>query len=438
MEINDVLPRSQLLVKELAEGLNAGNCDLEGIEKRILSFVHELALTLERQVLQEIKGPTQDNSLVVGGRTAVYADKRNRRFRTRFGGTLVIARRCYKYREGGGGYSPLDEKLGLDRCLGYSPLMSYLLTSFGASEPFARASELLSEALGFSVSATAVQRNTEAVGDRISDNPYVLIDAKRGQQACEVMVVQVDGTISPQILEKEGVYGRESLKLPTDWKECNVVVIQKWDGGHEVDRWTGARYGKHEQFETYAGRAAIAMGQHVAKKVVFLADGAHTNWELQKTNFPGSVGILDFYHASEHLGTFAGLLKDQKKAPAAHHRWAHMLRHGQALQVIQELRHRAEEVADRDAAIREINYFRNNLSRMDYDQYEEQGFPIGSGLVEGSCKFVVGKRFKGNGMRWKRQDNTRVLRVRVEKLNGTLQNYFKPQSRRWTLNARAA
>jgi hypothetical protein len=260
MEINDVLPRSQLLVKELAEGLNAGNCDLEGIEKRILSFVHELALTLERQVLQEIKEPTQDNSLVVGGRTALFAGKRNRRFRTRFGGTLVLARRCYKYREGGGGYSPVDEKLGLDRCLGYSPLMSYLLTRFGASEPFARASELLREVLGFNVSATAVQRNTEAVGERISDNPYMLIDAKRGQKACEVMVVQVDGTISPQIMEKDGIRGRESLKLPTDWKECNVVVIQKRDGGQEVDRWTGARYGKHEQFETYAGRAAIAMG----------------------------------------------------------------------------------------------------------------------------------------------------------------------------------
>lgn len=431
MEITDVLPRSQLLVKELAEGLNSGDCDLEGMEKRILSFVHELAYALERQVLQGIEEPTAENSLRVGERTAVYAGKRNRRFRTRFGGTLTIARRCYKYREGGGGCSPLDEKLGLDRCLGYSPLMSYLLTSFGASEPFARASELLSEALGFSVSPTAVQRNTEAVGERVSDNPYALIDAMRGQQACEVMVVQVDGTISPQILEKEGLRGRESLKQPTDWKECNVVVVQKLSKGKEVDRWTGARYGKHEQFETYVGRAAIAMGQHVAKRVVFLADGAHTNWELQKTNFSGSVGILDFYHASEHLGTFAALLKDQKKASAAHHRWAHMLRHGHALQVVQELRHWAERVADRDAAIREINYFRNNLSRMDYDRYEEQGFPLGSGLVEGSCKFVVGKRFKGNGMRWKKKDNTRVLRVRLEKLNGSLHRHFRPAPQKW-------
>jgi hypothetical protein len=56
---------------------------------------------------------------------------------------------------------------------------------------------------------------------------------------------------------------------------------------------------------------------------------------------------------------------------------------GRALQVVQDMRRRADTVAERDSAVREINYFRNNLSRMDYDTYKAQGFPIGSGLVEG-------------------------------------------------------
>jgi hypothetical protein len=316
--------------------------------------------------------------------------------------------------------------------------MSYLLTSFGASEAYARGAGMLTEALGFAVGATGVQRNTEAVGERIPDNPHQLISACKTQQESELMVVEVDGTISPQILEKQGIVGRESLKQPTDWKECNVVVIQKLAQGKEFDRWTGARYGKHQEFDGYVARAALAMGQHVSREVVFLADGAHTNWELQKTNFPGSVGILDFYHASEHLGSFCALLKDQHKANATHHRWAHLLLEGQALQVVQELRRRADFVTDRDSAIKEINYFRNNLNRMDYDLYRKRGFPIGSGLVEGSCKFVVGKRFKGSGMRWKRQDNIAVLRARLEKLNGTLHNYFKPQPQKWVPESVAA
>src|SRR5271157_3012409 len=282
METKDVLPLSAVLVKELAEGLNVGSCTFEQVEERILQFIYELGRALEEEILQGVQEPTIENSLRVGERTAVYSGKRNLRFLNRFGGEVVLPRRCYKLR-GGGGWIPLDERLGLDRCLGYSPLMSYLLSSFGSTEAFTRAANLLGEALGFGVSATAVQRNTEAVGERIPDNPYAMISAQRGQKPCEVMVVEVDGTISPQILEKQGLRGRESLKQPTDWKECNVVVVQKMQGGEEVDRWTGARYGKHQEFETYAGRAALAMGQHFAKKIVFLADGAHTNWELQQT-----------------------------------------------------------------------------------------------------------------------------------------------------------
>ena len=431
MELNDILTRSQILVKELAEGLNLGRCSFEQVEERILKFLYELGQGLEQEIFQGLQEPTNENSVHVGERTAVYAGKRNLRFLNRFGGEVILPRRCYKLRDGGGGWIPLDEKLGLDRCLGYSPLMSYLLSSFGGSEAFGRAASLLSEALGFGVSATAVQRNTEAVGERIPDNPFAMISAQQGHKPCELMVVEVDGTISPQILEKQGIHGRESLKQPTEWKECNVVVIQKMQGAKEIERWSGARYSKHQEFETYAGRAALAMGQHFAQKIVFLADGAHPNWELQQTNFPGSVGILDFYHASEHLGVFCDLLRDQRKAKPTHTRWAHMLLQGQALQVTQEMRRRADTVADRDSAIREINYFKNNLSRMDYDAYRAAGFPIGSGLVEGSCKFIVAKRFKGSGMRWKRQDNIRVLRVRVEKLNGNLHHYFHPQPQKW-------
>ena len=223
--------------------------------------------------------------------------------------------------------------------------------------------------MGVSVSATAVHRNTEAVGKRIPDNPHQLISARKSQQECELMGVEVDGTMSPQILEVPGSEGRESLKQPTEWKECNVVVIQKMNAGEEFDRWTGARYGKREEFEGSVARAALAMGQHVAKTVVFLADGARSNWDLQATNFPGSVGILDFFHASEHLGNFCALLKDQRQAQATHHRWARMLKGGQALQVVHELRGRAEAVEDRDSAIKEINYFQRNLGRMDYEVY---------------------------------------------------------------------
>ena len=110
-----------------------------------------------------------------------------------------------------------------------------------------------------------------------------------------------------------------------------------------------------------------------------------------------------------------------------------MLLEGEVLQMIAEQKDSLKEVSDRDLGWKQINYFQNNVERMAYDEYKRAGLPIGNGLVEGACKFVVGKRFKGSGMRWKKADNVQVLKGRLAKLNGTLEDYFRARPRSWNL-----
>jgi len=289
--------------------------------------------------------------------------------------------------------------------------------------------------MGFAVSATAIQRNIEATGARIDDRPYRMIDEKNRHESCELMVVQLDGTMSPQIHEQEGVTGRESLKQPTEYKECNLVVVEKHKGGRRVDRWIGARYGPRKDSEEHVRRTGLQMGQLEAEDIVFLTDGARSNWEIQMTNFPEAIPILDFYHASEHLGEFCHLMKDPKKGQRRYRRRAKMLVDGEVLQVIAEMKETLKETTDRSEGVKEINYYLNNRDRMRYKEYKDKDYPIGSGIVEGACKFVIGKRFKGSGMRWKKADNEKVLKVRLAKLNGLLPSYFVPKPQSWTLAA---
>jgi hypothetical protein len=320
--------------------------------------------------------------------------------------------------------------------------MSYLLSSGGSSEAYAQASQQLSRCLGFSISATAVQHNTEAVGKRLESRPLKSIDASRQNESCEVMVVEVDGTTSPQIMEEEGVTGRESLKLPTEYKECNLVVIEKMRRSlvgddsacyRRQDRWTGARYGPRAEFDRYVHEAGIAMGQLQAQTVVFIADGAKHNWEIRMNNFPDAVEILDVYHAMEHLGEFCALFAQQEKGRNRYARWRAMMLDGDILQMLHEMKQHRDQLNDRDLGQKHINYFLNNQSRMAYDQYRGLGYPIGSGLVEGSCKFVIGKRFKGSGMRWKRADNQATLNTRLAEINGELEDAFAPKRRHFRL-----
>ena len=103
-----------------------------------------------------------------------------------------------------------------------------------------------------------------------------------------------------------------------------------------------------------------------------------------------------------------------------------MMWEGEVLQMIHEMKRSLSKVTDTDEGWKQINYFTNNQDRMDYARYRDLGWPIGSGLVEGQCKLVVGRRFKGNGMRWRPHDNRCVLRTRLALLNGDLKRYFSP------------
>ena len=60
--------------------------------------------------------------------------------------------------------------------------------------------------------------------------------------------------------------------------------------------------------------------------------GAHHNWELQQTHFPGSIPILDYYHAAEHLADFCKLLPATLRT-SHRRRWSTMLWQGEVLQM---------------------------------------------------------------------------------------------------------
>jgi len=436
----EVLSRAPQLVKELAESVNVGTTDFMEAEQCIQEFLNTLGTLMDQEVLNGLKEPVEENRVEVEGTEVVYEKNSNLSFISRWGGRVSIGRRRYKFvdPQRKGGWCPLDEKLGMDRCKGFSPLLSYLLSLFGVTYPYDESSRLLSEAMGFTLSATALQSNTEAVGRQLEADPYKAIEPPRRRQRCRLMVVEVDGTTSPQIEEKEGISGRASLKLPTEHKECNVVTIQKYGGGgREIDSWVGACYGERTLFNEYVRRAGLAMGQEAAERALFIADGTKNNWQIRADNFPGATEILDFWHGAEHLGKFCGLFKESGKGKREYGKWRQMLLDGEVLQVISEMATSLPQLSDGEEGATNVGYYQTNKDRMKYDEYRAAGWPIGSGKVEGSCKYVVGKRFKRNGMRWKKLDNEAVLKGRLAKLNGRLKPHFTPRPREWSFRAAA-
>jgi hypothetical protein len=52
-----------------------------------------------------------------------------------------------------------------------------------------------------------------------------------------------------------------------------------------------------------------------------------------------------------------------------------------------------------------------------YEQWREQGYPVGSGLVERAVAVVINVRMKKRGMRRIRANATAVVALRVQRIN---------------------
>lgn len=147
---------------------------------------------------------------------------------------------------------------------------------------------------------------------------------------------------------------------------------------------------------------------------IALGDGAPWIWHLVREHFGGSVQAVDWYHAKAHLHRAANLALGEGSPEA--HRWVRRqetpLYEGQTWIVsdaIQALAHQHRQVAQ--PLRTEAAYFKKHKRRMQYMTLREDGWPIGSGMVESGAK-QYGTRLTGPGMRWSRQGLEHILPIR--------------------------
>lgn len=246
----------------------------------------------------------------------------------------------------------------------------------------------------------------------------------------ETLYVQADGGMVP-------IRGKTpENRLKTEYKEAKVGVIfraediirRKSDKGNEVCRITKKRFatsiGKGvEHFAQLLKRTAAEAGSMRAKTIVFISDGADWLDRLRERLFPGSVHILDWYHASEHLWD-CGKAIFGENATARIHEWVEPLRemlwNGMGEAVCERLlfearrRHRAQT-----PLIELHNYYKSRVDKMRYPHFRSMGYFIGSGAVESAHKYLVQSRLKQAGMKWTIDGASAIIRLRVMLYDGS-------------------
>jgi hypothetical protein len=156
-------------------------------------------------------------------------------------------------------------------------------------------------------------------------------------------------------------------------------------------------------------------------------DGQNSLWTARQTYLPEDenvVEILDLLHVTPRLWEAAYLFYPEASAEAAQfvrERLSGILR-GKAGYVVGGMRQMGTKHKLRGNKRRKLqticNYLSSNLSRMRYDQYLAEGYPIASGVIEGACRHVVKDRMERAGMRWTVAGAQAMLDLRTTYING--------------------
>jgi len=162
---------------------------------------------------------------------------------------------------------------------------------------------------------------------------------------------------------------------------------------------------------------------HGTKTVVCIMDGETKLWEKQREMFPEAIGVLDLFHVMEHLWPCVYRFEAENTPEAARlfEKQLCAILEGRVGRVIGAFRQMAKKRKLKKNQLlkleEHLGYFENNRDRMKYGEYLEQGYPIGSGVVEGACRNLVKDRMERTGMRWCVDGAQAILDLRAVYLN---------------------
>lgn len=348
-------------------------------------------------------------------------------------GELVVFRRYFAC-QCGQSLSPMDGWAGIGS-RSVSEHARRVMTLAGSTWSFDQAALKLKELCQLTTSNDTVRAVCDEEGERVGQ--WLRKDQASASKLCEAkgeLEFSTDGT---------------SVNTTEGWREIRLSVLSKresaaaatpeqWDArvlpestarlGWSMiadSRRVGARW---ERMFKHLG-----VGKQAALSVI--ADGARWIWEQAGQRLPTvrTQWVVDVYHVSEHIHGCGKALFGEGSAEAkswAEDQLRYLLHHGgpKFVEHLDELAVGVSEAPAREALRKLRGYLQENRDRMWYRERLAAGRPIGSGLIEGGCKNVLGARLKLNSARWRVRRAERIGNLRCLEYSDLWGTYWQSRA----------
>ena len=215
-----------------------------------------------------------------------------------------------------------------------------------------------------------------------------------------------------------------------EWREMKVAAFAKRMLALGVSPWEWATRDLPKPSVVYAFAAILCKEEFqercnterrrlgVGGITSALGDGAKWIWNIIRELFGKTDECLDIYHALEHVASCGKTLHgagesftswlDKMRLVLLSEGFSGMERELQSLE--DELKGEANK-SKRGTVESLREYLRGNAERLNYAERLAAGRAIGSGLIEGACKNLVGRRMKQTGACWRVERANRMAFV---------------------------
>lgn len=340
------------------------------------------------------------------------------------------------------GLYPLDDALGL--VPGCKQLdMQHAAAQLVTEVPYDTAQALFGALTGMHFGSERLHTLTNQIAENLT-----VVDVAPSRQEIErriasvsagrfrrpVLVLGIDGAYVPTRPDSarapcEGRRGKRAQRTRWrgQWRDAKGFRFYLLDGERIVHVLSWHQVQNEEQLGEalkQVKEAGVIPEEQVRLCVV--CDGAEWIWKHVQALFPQARQVLDYYHCAQYLHRVA---KAHYGTSVQALEWVEAtmtrLYLGKVGLVLGGLRRMQAQSDEAEKAITNCwDYLNEHRGRTAYQKLRRGGYPLGSGGIESSNKFICHVRLKRSGAWWYEVNSNHMLALRCAKYNGTLDQVF--------------
>jgi len=401
-----------------------------GLDALMFQLVMQIGLVALRRLFEGLLADEIEDCRAEG---MCIARSKTVRFSTKLGTIPELDSPYLRDRQTGQSARPLKEVFGVAG-QGKSMALERALSDFGSETSYADAEKRFRDHYGFSIGRTSILRVTGDVGEDaeayIDDRLARSGRLRDSAESITELVAQLDGSAvrcgeympaSQAGLTAQDGYEPDDLVRCDEWMEVRVGVLRDVD---EDDTKYVCQKGDYEDICDQMKALAESMGWQSSRPVIATADGAHGLKEAFEDVFENVQFILDIFHLKQHFYETAeslGLADELKDGWVE--TYMDRIWQGDVEKVLEQLRQLNTKTSD-DRLDRLIHYVDKFSNCVDYETYQEAGWPIGSGEVESAHRYIPQDRLKLPGACWREDSINPMMAIRVIKKNGWWDDFW--------------